>query len=79
MPFDVEVYKKGYGKSFKWDKGLITFTKPTVEDWKESNTVKYDGVTIGEFQVHSNRNCFKFRFDLEGLKYIVNKKKIYVE
>ena len=79
LPFDVEVYKKGYGKSFKWDKGLITFTKPTVEDWKESNTVKYDGVTIGEFQVHSNRNCFKFRFDLEGLKYIVNKKKIYVE
>lgn len=78
-PFDVEIYKKGYGDNFRWNKELISFTKSTVEDWKESNTVKYDGITIGEFQVHSNRNCFKFRFDLEGLKNIINKKKIYVE
>ena len=29
--------------------------------------VKYDGITIGEFQVHKNRNCFKFRFNMQNL------------
>lgn len=44
----------------------ITFTK-TVETWNESNTVKFNGVTLGEFQLHRNRKCFKFRFNFNGL------------
>ena len=79
FPFDIEIYKKGYGHWFKWDKKYISFTKPYIEDWHNSNTVKYDGVTIGEFQVHNTRNCYMFRFDIEGLKIIVNKKRLYVE
>ncbi len=52
-----------------WDPTKITFTKATVSEWNESNTVKYEyeGVTIGEFQVHNNRDNFKFRFNMMGI------------
>ena len=52
-----------------WDPTKITFTKATVSEWNESNTVKYeyDGITIGEFQVHNNRDNFKFRFNMAGI------------
>lgn len=52
---------------FEWDREKFSYTKPTLEEWNESNTVKYDGITIGEFQVHKNRNCFKFRFNMQNL------------
>ena len=58
-------------RNVEWRKDLFTFTKPTLEEWNESNTVKYDGVTIGEFQVHKNRDCYKFRFNLENLLKLV--------
>ena len=58
---------------FSWERNRFSFTKPTIEEWNESNTVKYDGVTIGEFQVHKNRNCFKFRFQMENLLKIILK------
>ncbi len=52
-----------------WDPTKITFTKTTIAEWNESNTVKYeyDGVVIGEFQVHNNRDNFKFRFNMAGI------------
>ncbi len=57
-----------------WDPDKITFTKPTVAEWNESNTVKYeyDGVPIGEFQVHNNRDNFKFRFNMAGIAKLIN-------
>jgi len=54
-------------KSPHWDRQAITFTKNSVEAWNESNTVKYHGVTIGEFQIHNNRDNFKFRFNMAGI------------
>lgn len=60
-------------KEYKWDKAKFSFTKPSIEKWNESNTVKYDGVTIGEFQVHSHRSCFKFRFHLANLLVLIHK------
>lgn len=56
-----------------WDPAKITFTRPTVSEWNESNTVKYeyDGVTIGEFQVHNNRDNFKFRFNMAGISKLM--------
>ena len=54
-------------KEFVWERERFSFTKPTLEEWNESNTVKYDGVTIGEFQVHTNRNCYKFRFNMKNI------------
>ena len=54
-------------KSITWKKELFSFTKKTVLDWNESNTVKYGATSIGEFQVHQHRNCFKFRFNMPAL------------
>ncbi len=59
---------------FEWKREKFSFTKPTVGEWNESNTVKYDGETIGEFQVHKHRACFKFRFHMPNtLKLLRNK------
>ena len=76
------IYEENNSYSFKtisqnqitekvWEKSKFTFTKEKPEDWNESNTVKYDGLSIGEFQVHQNRNCFKFRFNLQNLLKII--------
>ena len=57
-----------------WDPAKFSFTKKTVAEWNESNTVKYeyDGVAIGEFQVHNNRDNFKFRFNMAGIYKLMN-------
>lgn len=62
-------------EEFNWEREKFSYTKPTIEEWNESNTVKYDGLSIGEFQVHTNRNCFKFRFNLMNLLKLLNKDK----
>jgi hypothetical protein len=48
----------------------FSFTK-NVRTWNESNTVKYNGVTIGEFQVHNHRDNFKFRFNMNGIYQLI--------
>ena len=61
-----------------WDPTKITFTKVTVAEWNESNTVKYeyDGVVIGEFQVHNNRDNFKFRFNMAGIFKLIREDRL---
>lgn len=71
--FKYEVFNKDFATSFVWDKNKISFTNNTIETWNESNTVKYDGLSIGEFQVHKNRNSYKFRFNLDNLVLLFNK------
>lgn len=56
-----------------WDISKITFTKANISAWNESNTIKYDGVAIGEFQVHNHRDNFKFRFNMAGLLLVLHK------
>ncbi len=60
-------------KSPYWDKSKIYFTKQSVLEWNESNTVKYgiNGISIGEFQVHNNRDNFKFRFNMAGIESVL--------
>lgn len=65
--FNYKVFNKDYASNFIWDKSKISFTKEHIEDWNESNTVKYNDLSIGEFQVHKNRNSYKFRFNLNNL------------
>ena len=61
-----------------WDPTKITFTKTTVAEWNESNTVKYeyDGIAIGEFQVHNNRDNFKFRFNMAGIYKLMSEDRL---
>ena len=35
--------------------------------WVEGTTVKYNNISIGEFQLHNNRDCIKFRFFMRNL------------
>lgn len=51
---------------YTFEKEKFTFSRQ-LKDWTESLTVKYNGVTIGEFQVHKNRNSLKFRFDMKNI------------
>ncbi|MDC4183527.1 hypothetical protein [Mycoplasma bradburyae] len=55
----------------KWVKDKFSFTKD-INTWNESNTIKYDGISFGEFQVHNNRDCFKFRFKLSGILKVLS-------
>jgi adenine-specific DNA-methyltransferase len=48
------------------------FTTKTVEEWMESNTIKIrtsenETMSLGEIQVHNNRDSLKFRFHLDAL------------
>lgn len=57
------------------NKENISFTK-TLNNWNESNTVKYNNngklISIAEFQAHSNRGSFKFRFNIKNILKILN-------
>lgn len=59
-----------YLTSKNFEKSKFSFTQ-AVNSWNESNTVKYYGITIGEFQVHNNRDCFKFRFNMDGVNQLL--------
>ena len=60
-------YHRSFFENFYFDPELITFSRSTVDTWNESSSVKYNGVSIGEFQIHNNRNCVKFRFHFKNL------------
>lgn len=73
--FSYKCVNKNHINKYKWDKENFMFTKSTIEQWNESNTVKYGGMTIGEFQIHKNRSCYKFRFQMYNLlKLLLNEK-----
>ncbi len=46
------------------------FTRTT--NWNESTTLKYKDVSIGEFQHHKKRDCFKFRFHMKKVCHLAN-------
>ena len=60
-----------------WTNKDFSFTR--TDDWNESTTVKYRGKSIGEFQVHSNRNCFKFRFNMKAIQELIEANEIDFE
>lgn len=53
------------------NKDNYSFTRSLME-WNESNTMKYNDISIGEFQVHSARNSLKFRFNYYNLIEMLN-------
>lgn len=66
------ISKKVIPKNICWKKESFSFSKNTLSEWKESNTLKYDNRTLGEFQVHTHRDCLKFRFNMDELLHILN-------
>ncbi len=74
--WDYKILERDAGKNVIWIKDEISFTKPSIEEWNESNTIKYRGKRIGEFQFHRHRNCYKFRFDFENLISLIKEMNI---
>ena len=62
---ECRIYPKPTYISTDWISG-IKLTR-SIENWNESNTIKVGNQTLGEFQLHQNRNCVKFRFNLKPL------------
>ncbi len=61
-----------------WDNNQFTFTQ-SLTGWNESNTLKYCGISIGEFQVHKKRNCFKFRFNIDRIIKLIKQNYISIQ
>lgn len=71
----VKIYHKADLNEIEFDKTQLSFTKNRSE-WNESNTIKQNGISIGEFQVHSGESRFvKFRFFLKNLFPLLEKQK----
>ncbi len=66
-----KIFDSDFAQNMLWDRNAFSFTKSTIEEWNESNTLKYNGISIGEFQVHKARSCYKFRFNMENFEKII--------
>ena len=73
--YNYKIFDADFAKSMEWDPSKFSFTKPSILEWNESNTLKYDGIPIGVFQVHKARSSFKFRFNMANLEKIITSKK----
>ena len=55
----------------------IFMTSKDINSWKESNTVYYVSKnkkeSLGEIQIHNNRDCIKFRFNVNILVDMINR------
>ena len=62
----VKWFHRSMLENFQWNPDLFTFTK-TLDTWNESCTIRYNGNSIAEFQIHNHRNGTKFRFKMGAL------------
>ena len=57
-----------YKEQITWSNYAIQFSHNIKNKlWNESSSISINGITIGEFQVHNNRDCIKFRWCFEKL------------
>ena len=56
-------------KKIDWNVQELIFTR-NLEEWNESNSIKLNTITIGEFQFHNNRDCIKFRWNFEKIIFL---------
>jgi hypothetical protein len=66
------IIKKTDFNSFFFNNENFSFTRKNPVDWNESNTLKYNDLRMGEFQLHKNRSGLKFRFHFENLIKIIS-------
>ena len=70
--FYYKVIQKNNLSNFNWDIRNFTFTKD-INSWNESCSVRYNEISLGEFQLHGNRSPNKkFRFNMKNLCKILN-------
>ena len=65
--FYYKIIKKNSLSNFNWDIKNFSFTK-NINNWNESCSVRYNEISLGEFQLHRNRSPNKkFRFNMQNL------------
>jgi hypothetical protein len=64
--FTYKIIKRGNLPELTFDYKDFSFTKPTANEWVESNTIKFKGKTILELQLHTNRAGYKIRLHREN-------------
>lgn len=70
--FQYDIIERGNFPELSFNKENFTFTKSTVSEWNESTTVKYEGETILEIQLHKNR-FYKFRLHSENFPSLIKR------
>lgn len=65
--YSVSLFSRESVKKKKLYVSNFTFSR-SLDEWVESSTLKYEGESIGEFQIHQNRDAVKFRFKLKSLQ-----------
>ena len=75
------IQKNSTKPSFLTD--LQLSTSKTIDDWNESNTIYVESkesnkskLSLGEIQLHKNRDCIKFRFNIDTLIKLISEKHI---
>lgn len=74
------IIDRGEAGNIHWELKRFSFTVDPYE-WNESCTVKYlppgaiTPLSIGEFQIHNNRDNYKFRFIMKNLLIVVDGEK----
>ena len=68
----VYIIRRQQDGDIKFTKELFLSTSKLLCDWNESNTLYINELnekrlSIGELQIHKNRNCVKFRFNVDTL------------
>jgi hypothetical protein len=55
-------------QKINWSENEIEFSHNKKNKvWNESSSISINAITIGEFQVHNNRDCIKFRWAFDKL------------
>ena len=70
--FNYEIIKREEKPDITYNLDDFSFTRGSVNDWNESNTVKYKGKSIIELQLHSNRSGFKIRINYKNFTELLN-------
>ena len=70
-----EILKRGDMPELTFEHKNFTFTKTTVSEWNESNTIKHKGKTVLEIQMHTNRTGYKIRLHRENFSSLLKVEK----
>jgi adenine-specific DNA-methyltransferase len=76
------INKQQSDTNIRFDNTLrFSTSKKKLSEWNESNTIYVENIkndknlekmSLGEFQIHNNRDCIKFRFNIETLVSMIN-------
>lgn len=71
----VYIIKRDMNNDINFTKNFGLSTSKLLEDWNESNTIYINEIgkkmSLGEVQIHNNRDCIKFRFNVDTLVYMI--------